>query len=100
MKSEEYKLRTSIEGMVAAYSRGENVMAWARSNLAYDGANDIVSTLVAYDLQAGSYVANARTNPEFRDKWCAQLANLISPYIEPGDSILEVGVARLLRLQV
>ena len=39
-------------------------MAWARSNLAYDDANDIVSTLVAYDLQVGSYVANARTNPE------------------------------------
>jgi hypothetical protein len=92
MKSEEYTLRTSIEGMVAAYSRGENVMAWARNNTAYDGVNDVVSTLVAYDLQAGSYVANARANPKFRDRWCAQLADLIQPYIEPGDRILEVGV--------
>ncbi|MFA6121749.1 MAG: class I SAM-dependent methyltransferase [Sideroxydans sp.] len=92
MKSDEHDLGTLIMGMRDAYMRGENAMAWARNNSNREGKNEIVSTLVAYDLQAGSYVADARANPNFRSKWCAQLAGLIRPYVEPGDRVLEVGV--------
>jgi SAM-dependent methyltransferase len=91
MKSDTEELGRIILGMRAAYAQGGNAMAWARANSAKAG-NELVSTLVAYDLQAGSYVAYARENPNYVNKWCAQLADLIQPYMEPGDKILEVGV--------
>ena len=91
MKSDTAELSRIILGMRAAYEQGDNAMAWARANSAKAG-NELVSTLVAYDLQAGSYVAYARENPNYVNKWCAQLADLIQPYMEAGDKILEVGV--------
>ena len=66
-------------------------MAWARAN-STRADNTLLSTLVAYDLQAGSYVAGARANPDYINRWCAQLAGLIRPYMESGDHVLEVGV--------
>lgn len=92
MKSDEHDLSALIIGMRAAYARGENVMEWARNNSTGEATNTLVNTLVAYDLQAGNYVANARANPNFQKRWCAQLAGLIQPYIELGDRVLEVGV--------
>jgi ubiquinone/menaquinone biosynthesis C-methylase UbiE len=99
MESEEFKIRTSIEGMRAAYARGENVLEWVRNSSANDSINSITSTLLAYDLQAGNYVANVVANPKYRDKWCMQLAELIKPYFEPGDYILEVGVGEATTLE-
>ncbi len=91
MKSNEHEISHLILGMRAAYARGDNVMAWARTNFAR-ADNSLVSALVAYDLQAGSYVDWARANPNYNNKWCAQLAGLIQPYVEAGDHVLEVGV--------
>ncbi len=79
-------------GMRDAYMRGENAMLWARNNSNLECKNETISTLIAYDLQAGNYVADARENSDFRSKWCAQLAGLIRPYVDPGDRVLEVGV--------
>jgi SAM-dependent methyltransferase len=90
MKTEIEALGHVITGMRAAYARGENVMAWARANSTLD--DKIVSTLIAYDLQAGTYVENARNNPVYIHSWSVQLAGLIDPYISSGDRILEVGV--------
>jgi ubiquinone/menaquinone biosynthesis C-methylase UbiE len=91
MKSDTESLGQLILGMRAVYAQGDNAMAWARANSAMAG-NELVSTLVAYDLQAGSYVAYARENSNYVNKWCIQLADLIKPYLEQGDKILEVGV--------
>jgi hypothetical protein len=91
MKTDTHELGRIITGMRAAYTRGENAMQWARANSEGVG-NSVVSTLVAYDLQAGSYVTNARQNSEYINKWCAQIAGLLQPYVEAGDSVLEVGV--------
>ncbi|MEQ1534306.1 MAG: class I SAM-dependent methyltransferase [Burkholderiaceae bacterium] len=91
MKSDEYEIGRLIMGMRAAYARGENAMAWARAN-SEGGDNTLVSALVAYDLQAGSYVEWARTNLNYNNKWCAQLAGLIQPHVEAGDHVMEVGV--------
>ena len=78
-------------GMRAAYARGDNAMAWARANSSGEG-NSIASALIAYDLQAGSYVTWARENFHYNVKWCTQLAELIQPYLATGDSVMEVGV--------
>ncbi len=91
MKSDKRELGRIILGMRAAYVRGDNAMAWARANSTL-AENTLASTLVAYDLQAGTYVEGARKNPDYVNRWCAQLAELLQPYVESGDRILEVGV--------
>lgn len=76
-----------------AYHRGENAMAFARSFLEQNGDRNLpVATLIAYDLQTGSYVAQARKNPDANRRWCSQIAELIRPWLPSGGSLLEVGV--------
>lgn len=87
-----------IGGMRSAYARGENAMAFARAALAKvsgergGGLNQRIATLVAYDLQAGTYVDGVRKNPEFNEAWCKQLADLIDAALPPKGTLLEVGV--------
>jgi hypothetical protein len=84
-----------ISGMRSAYARGENAMAYAREALRTHGVagrNQRLATLIAYDLQAGSYVEGARANPKEKQRWCRQLADLIGPVLPQGGSLLEVGV--------
>lgn len=80
-----------ITGMVSAYERGENAMAWARNHIG-SKTNETIISLIAYDLQAGSYVKFSEENPDYQKKWCRQLSELIMPYIKSGGRILEVGV--------
>lgn len=91
MNAETDDLRRLIVGMRRAYARGDNAMAYARANSMGD-KNSVASTLVAYDLQAGNYVDEARRNPKYINGWCEQLADLLRPFVDEGDSILEVGV--------
>ncbi len=93
----EDQLRTDVTelgrlmlGMRAAYARGENAMEYARKTAGALG-NSPASTLIAYDLQAGTYIAGARANPDARARWCGQLAEILNPYISTQSSILEVG---------
>lgn len=90
MKIDKKELGHVIIGMTAAYARGENAMAWARINSTLD--DTVVRALIAYDLQAGTYVESARNNPAYINLWSTQLAGLLNPYISAGDRILEVGV--------
>lgn len=89
------QLAELIRGMRAAYARGENAMCYARGALEASGGesrNQRFATLVAYDLQAGTYVANVRKDPAARQRWCQQLAHLISPLLPKCGRLLEVGV--------
>ena len=61
MKSDKKQIGHLISGMKNAYAHNENVMAWARENSTLTD-NTIVSTLIAYDLQAGTYVENAQNS--------------------------------------
>jgi SAM-dependent methyltransferase len=79
-----------IVRMKAAYARGENVMEYARQ-AAGGAGNSSLATLIAYDLQAGTYIAYAKKDPDARSKWCAQLAHILDPLITGDASILEVG---------
>lgn len=84
------ELGSLVLGMREAYSKGQNAMEYAR-NSSSSMANSTVSTLIAYDLQAGSYIAVAKADPDARSKWCRQLAEIIEPYLNFGSTILEVG---------
>ena len=96
MKIKTKQIAEIIFGMREAYSKGENAMEWCREYLrcANETAdeNDLLATLVAYDLQAGSYVSAARADWEKNRRWCRQLAGLLSGVLADGDWILEVGV--------
>ena len=96
MKIKTKQMAEVILGMREAYSRGENAMEWCRdyfrsANETAEG-NDLLATLVAYDLQAGSYVSAACSDREKNRRWCRQLADLLSGVLAEGHSILEVGV--------
>ena len=96
MKIKTKQIAEIILGMQAAYSKGENAMEWCReyfhrANETVEG-NDLLATVVAYDLQADSYVSAVRADREKNQSWCRQLASLLSSVLADGDSILEVGV--------
>jgi len=81
-----------IRGMRAAYKNGENAMSFARQKLAdTEEGNLAAATLIAYDLQSGSYTAAARADVKFNHQWCEQLAELIRPVMQSGGRLLEVG---------
>lgn len=85
-----------IIGMQAAYRKGENAMAYARAMLGGAG-NALDATLIAYDLQAGSYAARVRASRSDNERWCRQLADVIAPWLPAGGSLLEVGVGEATR---
>ncbi|MCZ8344733.1 MAG: methyltransferase domain-containing protein [Leptospira sp.] len=91
MKNTILEMRDFFLELRNAYKKKENVMAKARE-LSSRTENSSFATLVAYDLQSGNYVARAKENPVYREKWGNQLGKLIEPWIETGDLILEVGV--------
>lgn len=90
LRSDVADLRHLILGMRAAYARGDNAMEYARQAASTAG-NLTIATLIAYDLQAGSYIAGARANPEGNTRWCVQLAKIIDPFLTKQSSLLEVG---------
>lgn len=90
LKSDVTELGQLLIGMHEAYNDGKNAMEYARKTSNIFG-NTPVSTLIAYDLQAGTYIEEARKNKDGRTLWCNQLANILSPYITNKSTILEVG---------
>lgn len=84
------ELKTLMSGMRAAYLRGENAMEYAR-RLSGKLSNSGIATLISYDLQAGSYIKQAKGNPQGTSRWCKQLANVLNPYLTKQSTILEVG---------
>lgn len=77
-------------GMRAAFARGENAMEFARHETGA-GQNLPAATMIAYDLQAGSYIAQATADRESNARWCGQLAEVLSGYVDPSGTLLEVG---------
>ncbi len=86
----EADLRALLVGMRAAFAQGENAMEYARRMLGRT-ENISVATLIAYDLQAGSYVRHALADPDGKRHWCTQLAGLVAAHLPPGGSVMEVG---------
>ena len=90
MNEEAQQLKEMILGVRDAYQRGENAMEFARTHFGQAG-NSPAITLLAYDLHAGNYIEGARKDPDYRERWCGQLAKLIGPYLDAQSTLLEVG---------
>jgi ubiquinone/menaquinone biosynthesis C-methylase UbiE len=91
------KLRAIIRAMQDAYAQGKNAMAAARSILGQK-SNDPMATLIAYDLQAGTYTAAKRRNSGFVNAKDVEVASFIKPLLPKHGSILEVGCGEATRL--
>lgn len=66
-------------------------VARSKNNYSQTPKNTTTATLIAYDLQSGSYVQAANESPSDNSRWCTQLAEVIRPHVKPGSRILEVG---------
>lgn len=90
------ELTELITDLNREYSIGNNVMEYARKlypEVQNSGSElSRIACLIAYDLQAGSYVDYADDNLLFIDKWCDQLSNILKEYFPGINSLLEVGV--------
>jgi ubiquinone/menaquinone biosynthesis C-methylase UbiE len=101
MELSKKELKELIIGMKQAYSEGKNAMDFARNVLnKYSVSNNHkMAILIAYDLQAGTYIEIARKNYDFTKSWCRQLASLINPIFPNQGSLLEVGVGEATTLK-
>jgi ubiquinone/menaquinone biosynthesis C-methylase UbiE len=88
--TESQLLQSMAIALREAFFRGENVMEYARTTFG-ESANTPLITLLAYDLQAGSYIRSARNDPQYRQLWCRQIASLLEPFVCSQSSLLEVG---------
>ncbi len=80
-----------------AYARGENVTLHLQQQLGISGNTpDIIE--MAYDLQAGSYIAHANEQRARLDSYCAEMAGILAPYLTADASILDVGCGELTTL--
>lgn len=86
-------LRPAVE----AFREGRNVMEELRRLLGVD-ANDDRIVEIAYDLQAGSYAQYVTANPDYWTAYSRELAQILSEFVHPGDTILDVGTGEMTTL--
>lgn len=81
----------------AAYAEGRNVteMLRAQKGVAMN-TPDIIET--AYDLQAGSYVAQASDDPARTRAYAQELAAHLGEHLQPTDRLLDIGTGELTTL--
>lgn len=82
---------------LAAYRKGENVMATLRELLGEEKNNDQIVE-ITYDLQAGTYSRYAEDNPATWKAYCEELAGILGSFLEPGWSTLDVGTGEMTTL--
>ena len=70
-----------------AYGRGESLT----SLLKVDGTLDSEAIELIYDLQAGTYNSYAKANPNQTASFVTELASILTGYIKPNSSLLDVG---------
>lgn len=85
------QLKELISGMRAAYARGENAMEYAR-RVTHSSNNSVLATLIAYDLQTGSYNQLVTADPGRFRQWEEQLGATLRPILGGHSrTVLEVG---------
>ncbi len=82
--------RTAME----AFARGENVTKHLQRELKTD-VNTPAIIEMAYDLQAGSYIAWVKRNREFTERYASEAAGILDAHLLDGDSLLDVGTGEL-----
>lgn len=79
------------------YQKGDNVTHYLRKKYgSEDNTSEIIE--IAYDLQAGSYVENVKSNFDKADSYANELSDILSDNLERGDSLLDVGTGEITTL--
>ena len=79
------------------YQKGENVTKYLRQKFgSEDNTSEIIE--IAYDLQAGSYVENVKSNFDKADSYANELSDILNDNLECGDSLLDVGTGEITTL--
>jgi len=79
------------------FKKGENVTQYLRKKFGNeDNTSEIIE--IAYDLQAGSYIRNVKSNFDKADNYANELSNILSNNLEHGDSLLDVGTGEITTL--
>jgi ubiquinone/menaquinone biosynthesis C-methylase UbiE/uncharacterized protein YbaR (Trm112 family) len=69
------------------YDEGKNITKILKSS----GYNSEKSIEIAYDLQSGSYIEQAKRNKKQINAWAKEIAKIIQPYIDNNQMILDCG---------
>jgi len=78
----------------AAYQAGKNITELLRKQKGLThNTPEIIEA--AYDLQAGTYIANTRKNIHAAKAYATELASLLNPYIEDETTLLDIGTGEL-----
>ena len=81
------------------YKKGENVTNYLRQKFdSEDNTSEIIE--IAYDLQAGSYVENVKSNFDKVDSYASELSKILDDNLECGDSVLDVGTGEITTLSL
>jgi uncharacterized protein YbaR (Trm112 family) len=80
-----------------AYAAGKNVTLHLQHQLGVSGNTPEIIE-IAYDLQAGSYIAHARAQRTWLDSYGAEMAGILAPYLTDDASILDVGTGEITTL--
>ena len=82
-----------------AYAEGRNVTQVLREQKGL-AANTPQIIEIAYDLQAGTYIENARSNPTQLLNYVAEMAGIIDRYVDEDDSLLDIGTGEITTLSL
>ena len=79
-----------LDKIKTIYFENKNIIRYLKE---LDGSerNTTEDIMISYDFQAGSYIEGYKSEPSFKDTYCAYLANVINN-LASYDSILEVGI--------
>ena len=79
------------------YQKGENVTNYLRQKFgSEDNTSEIIE--IAYDLQAGSYVKELKSNPVRQERYATDLSEILNEHLASGDSLLDVGAGEITTL--
>ena len=89
-------MKIVVEELRKAFARGENIMELLQAHCPDLERSDIIE--IAYEMQAGSYVENARREPSRLIKYAEEMSKHIKGYLFEGESILDCGAGELTTL--
>jgi ubiquinone/menaquinone biosynthesis C-methylase UbiE len=99
MVNQAKKIYLDILEAKKAYQEGRNITELLRKqkDISFNDS-EIIET--AYDLQAGSYIQDYIRRPEQPTLYAEELASILDEYIEPEDSLLDIGTGELTTLSL
>lgn len=83
----------------AVYAQGGNVTEHLRKQLGVErNTPEIIE--MAYDLQAGTYIAETAKNRTFVESYTSEIAGILDSFLHDGDLLLDIGCGEMTNLSL